>query len=161
MQQSDEQFIERMGLFFENDGAPRISGRLLGLLLLTPGDCSLDDIAERLQVSKASVSTNSRLLETWGMVERTSRPGDRRDYYRIADDMQSRILERRVQRMRQLQDLIDEGRRTLRISDDAVRERLDTLNEFHVHCISGMEDGLRQLRQNQAERATKTQTAAD
>ncbi len=161
MQQSDEQFIERMGLFFENDGAPRISGRLLGLLLLTPGDCSLDDIAERLQVSKASVSTNSRLLETWGMVERTSRPGDRRDYYRIADDMQSRILERRVQRMRQLQDLIDEGRRTLRISDEAVRERLDTLNEFHVHCISGMEDGLRQLRQNQAERATKTQTAAD
>lgn len=161
MQQSDEQFIERMGLFFEDDGAPRISGRLLGLLLLTPGDCSLDDIAERLQVSKASVSTNSRLLETWGMVERTSRPGDRRDYYRIADDMQSRILERRVQRMRQLQDLIDEGRRTLRISDEAVRERLDTLNEFHVHCISGMEDGLRQLRQNQAERATKTQTAAD
>ena len=112
MHPANQQFIEKMGLFFEADGAPRISGRILGLLLLTPGDCSLDDLADELQVSKASVSTNARLLESWGAVERTSRPGDRRDYYRIADDVEARMLERRLERMRSMRGLIEEGRRT-------------------------------------------------
>lgn len=146
MKPADESFVEKMGLFFEDDGAPRISGRILGLLLLSPGECSLDDIAEQLQVSKASVSTNARMLENWGAVERVSRPGDRRDYYRIADDMQGRMLERRLERMRQLRELIAEGQRTVTITAPEVRVRLRTINEFHAHCIESMERGLEQMR---------------
>lgn len=146
MDPATELFIEKMGLFFEDDGAPRISGRILGLLLLSPDECSLDDIAEQLQVSKGSISTNARLLETWGAVERTSRPGDRRDYYRAADDMQGRMLERRLERMRQLRELIADGQRTVTIAAPEVRMRLRTINEFHAHCIQSMEQGLKQMR---------------
>lgn len=146
MHPANQNFIEKMGLFFEADGAPRISGRILGLLLLTPGDCSLDDLADALQVSKASVSTNSRLLESWGIVERTSRPGDRRDYYRIADDAQGRMLERRLERMRLMRELIEEGARTVVSDDPVVAGRLESLNTFHAHCIGGLEEGLALLR---------------
>ena len=68
MQATDEQFVERLGRFFEAEGAPRTAGRILGLMLLTPGELALDEIAERLQVSKASVSTNARQMETAGVL---------------------------------------------------------------------------------------------
>ena len=74
-------FIEALGLWFEDVGLTRIAGRLLGLLMLTDGVLSLDQIAGALRVSRASVSTNARLLLTARLVERVSLPGDRRDYY--------------------------------------------------------------------------------
>jgi DNA-binding transcriptional regulator GbsR (MarR family) len=77
-------FIEAVGLFFEDAGIPRIGGRLLGLLVLADRPLSIDDIARTLGVSRASVSTNARLLLFAGMVERASLPGDRRDYYQFA-----------------------------------------------------------------------------
>lgn len=139
-------FIEKMGLFMEADGVPRISGRILGFLLLSSGPCSLDDIAEELQVSKASVSTNARLLEGWGGVERVSRPGDRRDYYQIADDMQERMMERLIVRMRQMREIIAEGMRTQAALVPPVQRRLRVFDDFHAQALEGIGEGLRQLR---------------
>ena len=56
-----EWFVGEMGLTFEADGFTRIGGRLFGHLLLAEGPLSLDAIAETLQVSKASVSTDATL----------------------------------------------------------------------------------------------------
>ncbi len=69
-----QHFVERMGLMLEEDGMPRIAGRMFGYLLVHEGPFSLDELAERLQVSKASISTNARLLEQLGMLERISAP---------------------------------------------------------------------------------------
>jgi DNA-binding transcriptional regulator GbsR (MarR family) len=124
---TDEQdrLIERLGLVFEeSDRMPRIASRILGLLLLTPGECSLDQMAERLSVSRASVSVDARRLEECGVVERITRRGDRRDYYRIAPDHYSRTLERRLQVMNRLISVLDEGRQ-LKIESPEVRDRLD------------------------------------
>ena len=55
-------FIEQMGLAAEANGFSRIGGRLIAYLLIEDRPHSLDEIVERLQVSKASVSTNARLL---------------------------------------------------------------------------------------------------
>ena len=52
-----------MGRQFEEDGAPRIAGRLFGFLMVQEEACSLDDVAEQLRVSKGSASSNARLLE--------------------------------------------------------------------------------------------------
>jgi biotin operon repressor len=77
-------FVERMGLEAERDGLPRIAGRILGFLITADAPASLDQIADALQVSRASVSTNCRLLEQIGAAERVSLPGDRKDYYELA-----------------------------------------------------------------------------
>jgi predicted transcriptional regulator len=81
---AERRFVEALGLFFEDVGISRIGGRLLGLLLIAEQPLSLDAIARTLGVSRASVSTNGRLLLSAGLIERVSMPGDRRDYYCFA-----------------------------------------------------------------------------
>ena len=63
MHRAVEEFVERMAVTLEGHGLPRIAGRLFAFLLVNGEAVSLDELAEELQVSKASVSTNARLLE--------------------------------------------------------------------------------------------------
>lgn len=128
---ADEEFIERVGRFFEGDAAPRTSGRLLGLLLLEPEELSIDDIAERLRVSRASVSTNARHLETLGVVERVSHLGDRRDFYRIAPDLERTLLRHRMNRLAAVELLLEAGTATPAARDERVRGRLSVLARMH------------------------------
>ena len=51
-----QQFIERTGVEIERLGMSRTFGRLFGLLMVADRPLSLDDLAEQLHVSKASVS---------------------------------------------------------------------------------------------------------
>ena len=133
-------FVERMGLTWENDGLPRIAGRIFGLLLVTPGSCSLDDLAHTLAVSKGSVSTDARRLEQLGFLERTSRPGDRRDYYRVADDLVLRSLEIRLERIRKVRGLLAEAPRSATGSE--VSARLDDFERLHLYVEQAVEDVL-------------------
>ena len=75
MDSATAQFTDRMGLLFEAEGQPRIAGRMFGYLLVSEDPRSLDQLAETLRVSKASVSTNARLLADKGMLERRLPPG--------------------------------------------------------------------------------------
>jgi DNA-binding transcriptional regulator GbsR (MarR family) len=132
------EFVERMGLFWESEGMPRIAGRLFGYLVLEATPCSLDDMASALAVSKASVSTDIRKLEQVGLVERRTRPGDRRDYYVIAPDMPARIVGLRratIERFRGclLSDSTDEA------LDPVVRDRLRSLEVVHRHIAAALD----------------------
>jgi DNA-binding transcriptional regulator GbsR (MarR family) len=80
-------FIDTAGEMTERYGLTRVAGQLKGLLLLSSGPLSLDDMAERLEVSKASVSTNIRLLERWKAVRRLFNRGDRKNYYELRGDL--------------------------------------------------------------------------
>mgnify|MGYP002780452243 CR=1 FL=1 len=145
MNRLEESFVEKVGLLLEADGAPRISGKILGRLLLSATPRSLDELAEELLVSKASVSTNARLLEDWGALERVSHPGDRRDYYRIAPDAEARMLSRRIERMRKLIDLLAEGEQVAQ-HDAAVHARVRRLKTFYEHAVQSLEEAIEHLR---------------
>ena len=132
-------FVERMGLLTEADGLPRIAGRIFGFLLVQPAECSLDDMASALGVSKASISTDTRRLEQLGFLERSSRPGDRRDYYAISRDVVPRSLEVRLERMRRFHELLEEAR-SLPTRSTTVRERLDGLGTAHQYLIGAVVD---------------------
>ena len=144
MQQDVQSFIERMGLLMEQDGMPRIAGRIYGLMLVSPGECSLDDIAESLDVSKASVSNDARLLERFGFIERVSRPGDRRDYYQMAAHSLERTLAVRIQHLRQMEGLLEDAVR-LPIKQADVRERLTEHRQGFGSVLSALEHVLAQL----------------
>lgn len=88
-----DDFIERYGMAAEQDGLPRTAGRMLALLIVEGGPFSFSELAERLQVSRGSVSTNTRLLEQFGVIERVAKPGDRQDYFKIVADPWVRLLE--------------------------------------------------------------------
>ncbi|GEM_PF-5938822 len=71
----------------ETVGLPRIAGEVCGLLFMTDGPLSLDEIASALKVSKASVSTNVRLLERLRFVRRGDVREGKRDYYVFAGNV--------------------------------------------------------------------------
>jgi DNA-binding transcriptional regulator GbsR (MarR family) len=119
-----------MGRHFEEEGAPRIAGRLIGVLLLNVEPASLDDLVEQLQVSKASVSMNARRLEFWGIAERVTIAGDRRDFYRIAEDAREKIALRMVERARLMTERLDVGLDAVRDGQPEVKERFRGLIDF-------------------------------
>lgn len=80
---ASDRLVEEMGLIFQESGGPRIAGRIFGLLLIEGRELSLHQISERLGVSRASVSTNTRLLSKGGILKRTTHAGDRQDYYEL------------------------------------------------------------------------------
>ena len=140
------EFAEKAGLFFEDDGYPRIAGRIFGLLLMSEGPRSLNDIAARLRVSKASVSTDARLLERWDIVERVSRPGDRKVYYRIVPDLPYRIMEHRVERVRRMGRLMREARAAVP-RGGVLKARLSEFAAAYDQALVTMEKALRRVSQ--------------
>jgi biotin operon repressor len=138
-------FIERAGCLCERDGLPRIAGRILGLLLVSAEPLSLDVIADRLGVSRASVSTDARRLVEQGVLERVGLPGDRKDYYRMADESPERSLEHKLTGLRQFLALLDEAQR-LPDQDPGVRARLADASALYRDVMLATADALERWR---------------
>ncbi len=83
--------VEVGGRTTQDLGLGRIVGQILVYLYLRNGDCSLDQIGEDLGLSKASVSVAVRQLESLGLLRRAWKKGDRKSYYRTADDIASAL----------------------------------------------------------------------
>jgi DNA-binding transcriptional regulator GbsR (MarR family) len=81
------ELIDTFGEAAERYGMTRIAGLVKGILLTAREPLSLDDMAEMLEVSKASVSTNVRILERWKVVRRVFNRGDRKNYYQMRGDL--------------------------------------------------------------------------
>jgi DNA-binding transcriptional regulator GbsR (MarR family) len=148
-------FIERMGLALESDGLPRIAGRIFGLLLVSEDACSLDDLARELRVSKGSVSTNARMLDQRGVLERISRPGDRRDYYRVPPDLFSHTMAQRVARWQRFHEAIGAARTSLPIRSREVLERLEEYQEAYAFMSQVITEALAQWQVTRGDRLAK------
>jgi DNA-binding transcriptional regulator GbsR (MarR family) len=149
MDQATRDFIESMGRQFEEDGAPRIAGRLFGLLMVQEEPSSLDAVAEQLQVSKGSASSNARLLEQLGIAERVTRAGDRRDYYQISPDIGERTLERALQGLQRMLERLRKGESVPALAPSG-RERFGGAIAFHERAMAVVADLLGQVRSRTA-----------
>ena len=148
-------FIERMGLALESDGLPRIAGRIFGLLLVSEEARSLDDLAAELRVSKGSVSTNARLLEQRGLLERICRPADRRDYYLVPPDLFSHTMAQRLARWERFHQAIGAARTSLHIRSREVRERLEEYERAYEFMSQVIRQALAQWQTVRQDRFTK------
>jgi DNA-binding transcriptional regulator GbsR (MarR family) len=148
-------FIERMGLALESDGLPRIAGRIFGLLLVSEAAHSLDELAAELRVSKGSVSTNARLLEQRGLLERVCRPADRRDYYSIPTDLFSHTMAQRLARWQRFHEAIGAARTSLPIRSPEVRDRLQEYEEAYAFMSQVIREGLSRWRTSRGDRLAK------
>ncbi len=149
MHEAVQNFVERMGLMMESEGLPRIAGRIFGFLLVHEGAFSLDELAERLQVSKASVSTNARMLERFGLVERTSAPGDRRDFYQMGPGAWDRMLRSAQRKWEEVRQALTEGAAALPEEMEVGRDRLIRAEQFYLLLIDGADRLLERWRQHE------------
>jgi DNA-binding transcriptional regulator GbsR (MarR family) len=146
-------FTETMGLALESDGLPRIAGRIFGLLLVSEDARSLDDLAAELRVSKASISTNARLLEDRGLLEQVSRPADRRDYYQVHHDLFSHTMAQRLARWQRFHEAIGSARINLPIRSPEVRERLEEYEQAYAYMSRVIQQALERWSEKRLTRA--------
>lgn len=72
---------EVIGGLMEFWGFKAVMGRLWTMLYLSPEPLPAAELGERLQASAGAVSMALNDLQKWGVVKKSWKPGDRRDYY--------------------------------------------------------------------------------
>jgi len=98
---AQDQFILEWGRMSSSWGINRTMAQIHALLLVTGRALSVDEIIERLHISRGNASMNLRDLMDWGIVHRFRRPGDRKDIYGEEGDvwqMFGRVVRERKRR---------------------------------------------------------------
>ena len=132
---NDEQrnFVEEFGLAFEQLTLPRMSGRILGWLMIsnTPHQ-SIDELAEALVASKGSISTMTRLLIQIGIIERISLPGVRHDVFRIRPGAVQHLLRQRARQITLFRKLAERGLELMGDKDAPTRQWLEEMHDIYA-----------------------------
>lgn len=76
-----QQFISTWGELGINWGINRAMGHIHALLLISPDPLSADEIMADLQISRGNANMNLRALMDWGLAYRSSKPGERKDFF--------------------------------------------------------------------------------
>jgi len=91
LESAQNKFIESLGKLAESFGLNKFIAQLYAVLYLSDKPLSLDDIVEKLNVSKGNVSVNIRELEKWGAIRSVWVKGSRKDYYEADLDIKKVI----------------------------------------------------------------------
>lgn len=124
-----QRFIQHMGGYFEGSGVPRIGGLILGLLIVAHEPLSAQQIATTLKISRASISTNFRILAAAGLAERFTSHDDRNTYYAFPVSAWEQILHMGSQRTLVFKRIIQEGLAAVPAQDIA-HERLELADDL-------------------------------
>ncbi len=104
-------------------GFKRNMGRIWALLYLDPEPMTAVKIADELSLSSGAVSMTINELVEWSAIQKSWRPGDRKDYYTAETriwKMVSRVL--RERELRHIDTIIEVCEQTLAILDQAETE---------------------------------------
>lgn len=72
-------------------GFPKGMGAIFAVLYLSPTPLSLDEIVAETGLTKGAISTEIRALARMGLVHRSTKLGDRKDYYSAETDFYAAI----------------------------------------------------------------------
>ena len=103
-------FIEEMGQFLGGYGMTPMAGRMWGwLLLCDPPEQTAAQIATALQASRGAISGTARILASAGFIRRTTRPGDRREYFSSPPEALDSMLSNAAVIYRRLREIAEHG----------------------------------------------------
>ena len=81
-----QDFTEGLSQISRFWGFPKGMGAIFAVLYLSPTTLSLDEIVTETGLTKGAISTEIRALARMGLVHRSSKLGDRKDYYEAESD---------------------------------------------------------------------------
>src|SRR5262245_41334420 len=87
LQEVEDQFVDLWRTMSSLWGISPTMAQIHGLLYITGAALSMDDIMDRLGISRGNVSMNLSKLVEWGLVRRVHKRRDRRDYYESLSDV--------------------------------------------------------------------------
>ena len=140
--------IERLGRMVEEDGLSRTVGRILGVLLISDTPLSFTVLAQRLTISRGGLSSNTRLLQEMGLIERVAMPGSRQDYFQVPANVWRIQVERQMKRDAKARAHVEAVLSRGDALPDRARERLATLvailsrsDGLNVETLALLEEG--------------------
>jgi DNA-binding transcriptional regulator GbsR (MarR family) len=129
MTPGETEFVEEMGRFLGGIGMTPMAGRMWGYLLICePPEQTAAQIAEALQASRGSVSGTARLLAGPGLIRRTTRRGDRKEYFSAPAEALDSMLASAGAIYRQMREIAERG---LAVTEGRAPESRARLQEFH------------------------------
>lgn len=119
------QFVEEVALLLEQSGLNRTTGRILGwLLVCEPAHQSSRELADVLQVSRASISTGTRLLLRLKMVRKVPVQASRETYFALSETAWSDLMRGELTRVVLMRELAQRGLAMIEEADGPARERM-------------------------------------
>ena len=129
MTPGESQFVEEMGQFLGSIGMTPMAGRMWGFLLICdPAEQTAAEIASALHASRGAISGTARLLAGPGLIRRSTRPGDRREYFSAPAEALDSMLASAGAIYRQMREIAERG---LAATADRPLEARARLQEFH------------------------------
>src|SRR5437870_9903684 len=87
LREVEDQFVGLWRTMSSLWGISPTMAQIHGLLYISGAALSMDDIMDRLGISRGNVSMNLSKLVEWGLVRRVHKRRDRRDYYESLRDV--------------------------------------------------------------------------
>ncbi|MDO9302525.1 MAG: hypothetical protein Q7T89_14155 [Anaerolineales bacterium] len=126
LSQLKQDFTEGLSQISRFWGFPKGMGAIFAVLYISPVPLSLDEIVEQTGLTKGAISTEVRTLARMGLVHRSSKLADRKDYYEAESDFYKSI--RSILKERQNSEF-----------DRAIRSVQETLKELESGSVLGDE----------------------
>lgn len=127
---AEARFVEKLALGLVDTGWPRMPARVFAALMVSDeGRMSARELADALLISPAAVSGAVRYLDQVGLVTKDRMPGQRRDHYRLLDDLWYASFLKRDRMMKMWSDTASEGV-DLVGEDTPVGRRLAEMRDF-------------------------------
>jgi DNA-binding transcriptional regulator GbsR (MarR family) len=124
------EWAERVAMYLARDGVPPIAGRVLGwLMVCDPPEQSAGQISAAIRASRASLTSNLRLLSGMGFLTWRTRPGERTVYYRLAEDAWAVVVRKQIAGLTSFLDITRDGLDLVGEDDDRatrIRQAHDT-----------------------------------
>ena len=107
-----EKFIQSWGALGSSWGINRTMAQIHALLLMSPEALSAEDIMDELAISRGNANMNIRALIDWGLVYKSLKKGERKEYFTAEKDMwevvKCVIVQRKKRELEPLLKVLDE-----------------------------------------------------
>ena len=130
MTEGESAFVEEMGQALSSYGMTPMAGRMWGwLLICDPPEQTAADLAEALQASRGAISGTARILTAAGMIRRSTRRGDRREYFSAPPEALDSFLGSAGRTYRHFREIAERGLDAIADRPPASRSRLEELRD--------------------------------
>ena len=126
--------IERLGVFYEQEGFHPAGARVLALLLIADrNELTFDEIKDTLAISKSATSTAINLLITTKRVEYLTNPGERKRYFRATISNWKMHMKEKLEGITTINTLMDEIINQRPAATKELNDSLKELNSFMLY----------------------------
>lgn len=129
LEQAKALFVRRWGEMGGYWGINRTMAEIHALLFVTQEPLCTDDFMMQLKISRGNASMNLRALVDWGLIRRTHKLGDRKEYFQADTDIwhmfETILRERRRREIEPILETVDRCREIVSAPKTASQEDID------------------------------------